>query len=117
MKNLRNKAIMSALALSVGAAASASAMDNSLKDPLFSLKELSTQNVLLAHGEGKCGEGKCGEGKCGEGKCGEKKAAVKAKEGKCGINKIKKVFTKKTKAKSAEAKCGEGKCGGSEKKN
>ena len=112
MKNMRNlgkKAVMSALALSVGAVASAHAVDKVLKDPLFGLKELGSQTVLIAH------EGKCGEGKCGEGKCGEVKATDKSKsdEGKCGVKKLKKVFKKDkaTKSKSAEGKCGEGKCG------
>ncbi len=115
MKNIGKKALMSALAISVGAVASANAVDNALKDPLFGLKEVSSHSILIAH-EGKCGEGKCGEGKCGEGKCGEKKAVDKAKasEGKCGVKKLKKVFKKDKKveaAKSAEGKCGEGKCG------
>src|SRR3989338_9735773 len=78
-KGLNRKAVISALAITVGAAASASAAD-------FSLKEINSQSVLIAHG----GEGKCGEGKCGEGKCGDKKETT-------------------TKAKSAEAKCGEDK--------
>ena len=115
MRNISKKAIMSALAISIGTAASATAVDSALKDPLFSLKEVGTQSVLLAQGEGKCGEGKCGgskdKAKSVEGKCGE---------GKCGVKKLKKVFKKgkTTKAKSAEAKCGEGKCGADkEKKN
>ena len=118
MKSISKKAIISALAISIGTAASATAVDRALKDPLFSLKEVGTQSVLLAHGEGKCGEGKCGEGKCGEGKCGDSKDKAKSVEGKCGegkcgVKKLKKIFKKdKTKkAKSAEAKCGEGKCG------
>ena len=125
MRNASKKAIMSALAISIGTAASATTVDSALKDPLFSLKKVGTQSVLLAQGEGKCGEGKCGEGKCGEGKCGgskDKAKSVEGKcgEGKCGVKKLKKVFKKgKTKkAKSAEAKCGEGKCGADkEKKN
>ena len=87
MKKMGKKAMLSALAITVGAAAQVSAVENAFKDPLFSLKELGTKSVLLAHAEGKCGEGKCGEGKCGG-----KKAT--------------------TKAKSAESKCGEGNCGG-----
>ena len=116
--NLGKKAIMSALALSVGAAASASAVDKALGDPLFSLKEIGSQ-TLIAHEEGKCGEGKCGEGKCGEGKCGEGKASAKARESKCGLSKIKSLFkkaggkkaAKTTESKAGEGKCGEGKCG------
>ncbi len=115
-KSFNKKVIMSALAITVGAAASASAVDNAIKDPLFSLKEINSQSILIAHGgEGKCGEGKCGgkkeeattkaksaEAKCGEGKCGGKKGHKAKKEA-------------KTKAKSAEAKCGEGKCGADKK--
>lgn len=115
IKKLGKNAIMSALALSVGAAASTSAVDNAIKDPLFSLKEVNTQTILIAHG---------GEGSCGEGKCGSNKATTKAKsseskcgEGKCGGKKKEAKKTKKqkkeaaTKAKSAESKCGEGTCG------
>ncbi len=104
MKNIGKKALMSALAFSVGAAASANAVDNTLKDPLFGLKEVSSHSILIAH-----------DGKGGEGKCGEAKATDKAKsaEGKCGVKKLKKVFKKEKAAdtKSAEGKCGEGKCG------
>ena len=114
--SLRRKAIMSALALSVGAASGASAVENALKDPLFSLKEINATTIFLAHdGEAKCGEGKCGEGKCG----GTKTTTTKAKttEGKCGVKKLKKIFKKDTttKAKTTEGKCGEGKCGAAKK--
>ena len=108
--DLNKKAILSALAITVGAAASTSAAD-------FSLKEINSQSILIAHdGEGKCGEGKCGgkketttkaksaEAKCGEDKCGSKKE-----------KKAKKAAT--TKTKSAEAKCGEGTCGADKKKD
>lgn len=97
-KNFSKKAIVAALAVSVGAAAQASTIDNVLNDPLFSLKELNNNAILVAHEEGKCGEGKCGadkkagEAKCGEGKCGADK---KAGEAKCG----------------ADKKAGEGTCG------
>ena len=113
--DLNKKAILSALAITVGAAASTSAAD-------FSLKEINSHSILIAHdGEGKCGEGKCGEGKCG----GKKEAATKAKsaeakcgEGKCGGKKEKKAKkAATTKAKNAEAKCGEGTCGADKKKN
>lgn len=110
IKNIGKKALMSALALSVGAAASTHAVDKALKDPIFSLKEIGSQSVLIAQ-EGKCGEGKCGEGKCGESKMGAKS---KSDEGKCGIKKLKKVFKRGKKSadsKSTEGKCGEGKCG------
>ncbi|MBI3590998.1 MAG: hypothetical protein HY094_06435 [Candidatus Melainabacteria bacterium] len=122
MKKLNKKAIISALAISLGAVASAQAVENALKDPLFSLKEIGSQSVLLAQ-ESKGGEAKCGEGKCGADKKGTE-ATTKAKsqeskcgEGKCGVKKIKKVFKKgsPTTAKSAEAKCGEGKCGADKK--
>ena len=98
MKKFNKKAIFSALAITVGTAASVHAVEGALKDPLFSLKEIGSQQVLIAHdGEAKCGEGKCGEGKC-------------------GLKKLKKIFKKKKKAgeaKCGEGKCGEGKCGGS----
>lgn len=116
IKNIKKRALLSALALSIGAAASTHAIESAIKDPLFSLKEIGNGTVLIAHGaEGKCGEGKCGEGKCGEGKSETKAKSVESKcgEGKCGVKKIKKIFKKKPKAKSVEAKCGEGKCGGS----
>ena len=110
--SLRKKAIMSVLALSVGAASGASAIEGALKDPLFSLNEINAGTVLLAHdGEAKCGEGKCGDAKT---------TTVKEKsvEAKCGIKKLRKIFkkNKNAKSKTTEAKCGEGKCG-SEKKN
>ena len=111
IKNIKKRALLSALALSIGAAASAHAIESAIKDPLFSLKEIGNGTVLIAHGA----EGKCGEGKCGEGKSETKAKSVEAKcgEGKCGVKKIKKFFKKKkSKAKSVEAKCGEGKCGG-----
>ena len=111
VKNIGKKALISALALSVGAAATTHAVNAALKDSLFSLKEIGSQAVLIAH------EGKCGEGKCGEGKCGESKTKVKSKsdEGKCGVKKLKKIFKREKKSadssKSTEGKCGEGKCG------
>lgn len=119
MKSIKNRAILSALALSVGAAASTHAIESAIKDPLFSLKEVSNSAILIAHGtEGKCGEGKCGEDKGAETKA--KSAEAKCGEGKYGVKKIKKIFKKKGKTKSVEAKCGEGKCGegkcGSDKK-
>ena len=109
--SLRKKVIMSALALSVGAASGASAVENALKDPLFSLKEINATTIFLAYD----GEAKCGEGKCG----GTKTTTTKAKttEGKCGVKKLKKIFKKDTttKAKTTEGKCGEGKCGAAKK--
>ena len=135
-KGFNKKAIISALAITVGAATSASAVDNAIKDPLFSLKEINNQSIFIAHdGEAKCGEGKCGgkkeeatattkaksaEAKCGEGKCGgkkghkakkEAKAKAKSAEAKCGEGKC------GTDKKGTEAKCGEGKCGADKKKN
>jgi len=98
IKNIKKRALLSALALSVGAAASTHAIESAIKDPLFSLKEVGNGTVLVAHGEeGKCGEGKCGEGKCGEGKATTKAKSAEAKcgEGKCGVKKIKKIFKKK----------------------
>ena len=122
-KNINKKIMLTALALTIGSAAQASVVNNAVRDPLFSLKEVGSQSLLIAHAEGKCGEGKCGEGKkeattkaksvegkCGEGKCGGKKGKQAAK----------KATTKATtKAKGAEGKCGEGKCGTGkeEKKN
>ena len=115
MKKINKKALVAALAFSVGAAAQASTIDNALSNPLFSLTELNGNAILIAHdAEAKCGEGKCGadkkakvKAKSVESKCGaDKKAKVKAKsaESKCGADK-----------KAAEAKCGEGKCGADKK--
>ncbi len=108
-------AVISALVLSIGAASGASALDNIVKDPSFSLREINSNTVLLAH-EGKCGESHCGESKTTNLKA--KSAEAKCGEGKCGVKKLKKMFkkNKNTKAKTTEAKCGESKCG-SEKKN
>lgn len=114
-KNLTKKVMVTALALTIGSAAQASVVNSALKSPLFSLKEIGSQSILIAHGkDGNCGEGKCG----GDGK----EAAVKEKsaEAKCAGKKDKKAKKAKKKAelkeKSAEGKCGadkagEGKCG------
>ena len=114
-KNFKKKALLSVLVIAFGATTSAKAIENVVKDPLFSLKELNGSTTVIAHGgEGKCGEGKCGEGKCGGSKIKSREA--KCGEGKCGVKKLKKVFKKKT-AKTTEAKCGEGKCGADKKQN
>ena len=47
-RNLSKTAILSALAISVGTAAQASEVNAALKDPLFSLKEVNTQSILIA---------------------------------------------------------------------
>ena len=105
-KSFNKKAVMSVLAITLGATSSASAFD-------FSLKEITNQPMLIAHDRGgkgidkegtktkvkstksksdskkesaknettakaKGAEASCAEGKCGEGKCGE---------GKCGSHK------------------------------
>lgn len=115
-KKLTKKALVTALAFSVGAAAYAAGARDISNDSLLSLKEIGTSSTLIAHGgEGKCGEGKCGEGKCGEGA----KARVKGKEGNCGMKKMfgkwfgkkKKDKSAKTATKSSDGKCGEGSCG------
>ena len=88
MKYFGKKALISALAISVGAASSTSALDKTLKEPLFSLKEVGSSSALIAHSDGGCGEGTCGgtksetkaktkDANCGEGK-GEGKKAKKA---------------------------------------
>ena len=108
-RNITKKALMSALALSIGAGSSGAIPVNASGDNLFGLKEISSQSILIAEAtkakgancdEGKCGvskikkmlkkvknkiqkkttEAKCGEGKCGEGKCGEGKCGSKKKD-------------------------------------
>jgi len=116
-KSFNKKVIMSALAITVGAAASASAVDNAIKDPLFSLKEINSQSILIAHGgEGKCGEGKCGEGKCGGKKQKAKKATTETKsaEAKKATTETKSAEVKKA---TTETKSAEGKYGADKKKN
>jgi len=114
MKN-KKKALLTAIAFTLGTTTPIQASTQGEK--LFGLKEVGKENILIAHGEGKCAGGKCG------GNCGEK---VKGKEGQCGPDKSAKKASKKVKKvkkdkkpikeKSTESNCGEGKCGGSKEK-
>lgn len=106
-KNITKKALMSALALSIGTAAGGAAPVNASQDNLFSLKEVNSKGVIASK-EGKCAGGVCGgkdatnakESNCGEGKCGVsniKKMLKKAKD---------KIQKKAHEATSVESKCG-----------
>lgn len=109
-RKVSKKALMTALAFTIGSGVSASALDKAGSDPLLSLNELGSSTTLIAH-EGKCGEGKCGEGKCGEAKAASKRYAT----GECKTEKKDGKFEKKdgkcVEHKCGESKCGEGKCG------
>ena len=126
--SISKKAIITVLALTLGSSAQASVVNTPLKDPLFSLKEINSQSILIAHGkDGNCGEGKCG----GDDKAKETTTKEKSNEGKCGStkDKIAKKAKKEAKlkeksavgkcgsSKSPEAKCGEGTCGADQKAN
>lgn len=116
-KKINKKALMTAIAFSIGTISSAYATipQNIDKDTLFKINEVSSQSTLIAHeGEGNCGEGKCGEGKCGEGKAAEENCGgiMKWFKSLFGGKKETTVKAKATdEAKCGEEKCGEGSCG------
>ena len=89
MKNLSKKAVMSALALSVGAAASSYAVDNA--SPLFSLKEIGSQSNFIAQAGGT-------QGNCG----------VAGLKQKLGLPKDKSLKTQDSGGKGSDGKCGPG---------
>lgn len=110
-KKASKKALMTALALTVTTGLGAKAVDDSLKNPLLSLKELGS-GILVAEGA----DGACGEGSCGS-KKEEKKEATFDKDGKADPKgeyiKIKAPDGTETLVKKEAAKKdgGEGSCG------